>query len=163
VQVPASGPASTWRLEIRNTSAGDLTGEVSFPLLTGLIVGDDLRGQTACTPMQLGGIRQRFADSPYPLEPFVDDYQTTYAGPYALPLVDLLSSSEDEGLFIIVLDPGVRRKSLALTTIGHPHVCVAEVDYALKLAGGESLALPEAMVGVHTGGWDVAVDLYRAW
>ncbi|MDI7276335.1 MAG: DUF6259 domain-containing protein, partial [Anaerolineae bacterium] len=44
-----------------------------------------------------------------------------------------------------------------------PPAVLGEVHRELKLPPGQRLAVPCVAVGVHTGGWHVAVDLYRGW
>ncbi len=167
VEVPSTGPASYWDLELENVGSEPVRGRLIFPRLAGVCVAEDLTAQTACLPMQVGGIRRRFAaEDPNPLVYpyyYVQEPWSTYAAPFAMPLMDLLSSDEDEGLFIAVLDPDVRRHVLVLTTIGEPPAGLMEVRRQLELAAGERLVLPRVAIGVHMGGWHVAVDAYREW
>ena len=167
VEAPPTGPISYWDLELENVGSEPLRGRLIFPRLAGVCVGDDLAAQTACLPMQIGGIRRRFAaEDPSPLVYpyyYVQEPWSTYAAPFAMPLMDLLSADEDEGVFIAVLDPDVRRHVLVLTTIGEPPAGLMDVRRQFELAAGERLTLPRAAIGVHTGGWHVAVDAYRRW
>jgi hypothetical protein len=166
VEAPQQGPASYWGLELENTGSENLSGKVIFPRLAGITVGNDLISQTVCLPIQIGGIRRRFAADVTPLVYpyfYVQEPGGTYAAPYAMPFFDFLSPEQNEGLFMLVLDPEVRRHVLTLTTIGEPPAGRAEVRREVTLAAGEHLSLPRTAIGVHTGDWHVVVDLYRDW
>ncbi len=166
VEAPAQGPASYWELELANTGSEEVEGKAIFPRLVGITVGDDLVNQTVCLPIQIGGTLRHFATDVTPLV-FPYFYNTepaaTYAAPYAMPFFDFLAPDQREGLFMLVLDPDVARHVLTLTTLGEPPAGRAEVRRQVKLAAGESLALPRTAIGVHMGDWRGVVDLYREW
>ncbi|MDI7278054.1 MAG: hypothetical protein QME94_18900, partial [Anaerolineae bacterium] len=98
IEAPLEGPASFWQLEIENTGTAPLEGRLIFPRLAGLSVGERPLEDTICLPMQVGGIRRRFAaENPNPLVYpyfYVQGSWTTYAAPLAMPLMDLLSPDE---------------------------------------------------------------------
>jgi len=168
VVVPSRGPASQWDLRVENLSREHIQGEVFFPQLCGVIPGRDILNLDACLPIQLGGIRHSFIKSIHRFlyafpDSFVADAKLTYAGPFALPMLDLLDGDETEGLFLVVKDPQKRSVNLSITTIGDPVIPVVQASHELDLPPGESQILPTVTVGVHAGDWRCAVDDYRQW
>jgi len=120
-----------------------------FPLIKGLLIGDDINKNFYCYP------RRGCVISNVPMT-----HREPYSGFFPMQFMDVFASGRG-GFFLMVCDLTDEYKWYCLSKQDTVNMSIEYMQMELK--PGEKLTLPNSVIGGHSGDWHDALDAYKSW
>lgn len=137
-------------LTLHNPTDRQVTGDVGFPVLSGL-GGEDVDADqlTYCFPR---------ADLRLGTEPI--ELEAAYSSRFPLQFLSA-HNGQGRGVYLLTCDTQMHRKQYRLSK--DRHIAMGATYLGVQVGAGETLVLPKARVGLCDNGWHGAFDAYRRW
>jgi hypothetical protein len=136
-------------LEVRNTSAQEQQFTLTFPALS-------VQPAASASDVYYVFPRQGAVIGRAELK-----LEAAYNAAFPLQFLDVFAPAANRGACLIVLDNRGVGKKFRVEKRGA--AVAVEVDYAVRLAPGESFRPPDARIANHGGDWREGFDAYRQW
>ena len=142
-------------LSVENREDETITLRVLFPDLKELKLGDEIDSNRYFFPY-FGGI---ISKEPFEMNP--NAMNGIYGRSVAIQVMDVYDEELNGGLYLLARDSDSNYKNFFMRKAD---MCSMGLAYFERdLTPGQSYALPDAGLGVHSGGWREAISAYKKW
>jgi hypothetical protein len=149
LQVKPAADGQSASLSVTNTGAGPQEFTLSFPSLT-IAPAAGAADVYYLFPAQRAIVGRE-----------EKTLEAVYSGAFPLQFVDVFAPAANAGAAVIVRDTKGAAKNFRLRKTGA--TVAVDVEYAVRLAPGETFRPPDVQVRRHGGGWHEGFAAYRQW
>lgn len=139
----------TVSMSLGNSGEEEVSFIPVFPLVTNLLIGDDISDNFCCFP------RRGCVISNLPLT-----YREPYSGLFPMQFMDVFAPGSG-GFFLMIHDLDDNYKWYCMSKSDSSSMSVEYMKATLQ--PGKTLHLPESVIGGHSGDWHDALMSYKRW